>query len=68
MFQLQKWTKKNGNPFQKNRITPFTTFSVNIGKENSQKSKKLNKKTGRSKRAEEICRLWRTADSETLKR
>jgi hypothetical protein len=43
-------------------------FSVDVGKSNLKKSKKLNKKTGRSKCAEEICSLWRNADSETLER
>ncbi|KDR17997.1 DNA-directed RNA polymerase I subunit RPA1, partial [Zootermopsis nevadensis] len=66
--KIRKWVKKNGSPFQKNRTTPFTTFSVDVQKSGSQKSKKLNKKTGRSKRAEEICSLWRDADSETLER
>jgi hypothetical protein len=60
--------KKNGSPFLKSRITPFTLFSVDVGGSKLHKSKKLNKKTGRSKRAEEVCNLWRNADSETLER
>jgi hypothetical protein len=67
-FQIRKWKNRNGSPFQKNRITPFTVFSVDIKKSDLKKSKKLNKKTGRSRCTEEICNLWRNTDLDTLER
>jgi hypothetical protein len=67
-FQIRKWKKRNGSPFQKDRVTPFTMFSVDVKESSLKKSKKLNKKTGRSKCADETCNLWKNADSETLER
>jgi hypothetical protein len=43
-------------------------FSVDVRESNLKKSKKLNKKTGRFKRADETCNLWINADSETRER
>jgi hypothetical protein len=43
-------------------------FSVDVRESGLKKSKKLNKKTGRSKCADETCHLWINADSETLER
>jgi len=43
-------------------------FSVDVRESGLKKSKKLNKKTGRTKRADETCNLWINADSETLER
>lgn len=66
--KIRKWKKRNGSPFQKDRVTPFTMFSVAVRESNLKKSKKLNKKTGRSKCADKTCNLWINADSETLER
>src|SRR5215469_8089673 len=67
-FQIRKWKKKNGSPFQKNRVTPFTMFAVDVRQSGLKKSKKWNKKTGRSKCAAATCHRWINADSETLER
>ena len=43
-------------------------FSVDVRESDLKKPKKLNKKTGRTKRADETCNHWINADSETLER
>ena len=43
-------------------------FSVDVRESGLKKSKKLNKKTGRTKCANKTYNLWINADSETLER
>lgn len=43
-------------------------FSIDVKESVLKKAKKLNKKTGRTKRADQTCNLWINADSETLGR
>ncbi|XP_069690249.1 DNA-directed RNA polymerase I subunit RPA1-like isoform X6 [Periplaneta americana] len=64
--QIRKWKKKNGNPFQKHRISPFLLFSADMKDHKVYKGRKLNKETGRPRFAETMCKLWRESDTDTI--
>ncbi|XP_069699170.1 DNA-directed RNA polymerase I subunit RPA1-like isoform X4 [Periplaneta americana] len=64
--QIRKWKKKNGNPFQKHRISPFLLFSADMKDHKVYKGRMLNKETGRPRFAETVCKLWRESDTDTI--
>uniref|UniRef100_A0A182J8W8 DNA-directed RNA polymerase subunit n=1 Tax=Anopheles atroparvus TaxID=41427 RepID=A0A182J8W8_ANOAO len=63
--KVKRWTKENGAPTQKRRISPFTTFSAAEADALRQELPNPNKhrgSTGRTKLTEKLIKRWKKLD------